>query len=364
MGKRVLPEDLRAAIALVASIYYEGKYYIDEPCAERRISVFEEARRRSGINTATIRRHYDLARGRLNLSVEDFAPQSPPTDTEDIPDGLDVLRAHADRNAQYIAHSQQRWQRIIPVPAEPFGIAFVGDPHAENKGANLHALRQDLELIAASRMKAIMMGDLLDNFHHFGPRLAPKQASNRMSASEALGVCRWIVRDSGVDWSALILGNHDHKQEALTHLLEEWARQNQSRFYDWLVRVTYQWDGGQYSVLAAHDFKGHSIHNPLHGLMRRAQEDGTDDLYVAAHRHTSAKAGNENGFRNRRYNFMRVRGYKDWDDYAHTRGFPQQDEGRTGVAIINPQSPTNDSRSRLFFDVAEAVEYLEMLRNR
>jgi hypothetical protein len=52
------------------------------------------------------------------------------------------------------------------------------------------------------------MGDILDNFHA-NPKLAAKEAHNRMSISEALSVAQWLIAESGVKWDAHVLGNHD-----------------------------------------------------------------------------------------------------------------------------------------------------------
>jgi hypothetical protein len=98
--------------------------------------------------------------------------------------------------------------------------------------------------------------------------------------------------------------------------------------------------------------------------MRRAQEDGWADLYVAGHRHNAAEAAHENGFRKRRYNFMRVKGYKETDEYAWAKGFPEQAEGASGIVVIDPHSDTMTGRARTFLDLSEGVEYLNYLKAR
>jgi len=274
-----------------------------------------------------------------------------------------VLEQSAEANASYIQSQKRRWIRVVPVRKECFAIACIGDPHLDNKGANLARLKADLDLLAATGIRAINMGDLVDNFAHAG-RLAKVQANNRVSIKEALAMARWFIRDSGVRFDAHLIGNHD-AWAGLEYqtMLNQWCAEAQSRVYDWIVRLVYQWEDGSFSILAAHDFKGHSIHNPLHGLMRRATEDGQDDVYVAGHRHNSAEGGFENGFRGKTYRFIRVKGYKDWDGHAHRNGFPQQESGASCLLVVDPFA-SDVNRVRTYMDLAEGVEALNYLKSR
>ena len=357
---------LRESAELVGSLLASGDYYMDRPEEPGQKSVWEAAQKFGKHSASTYQRHISVGLMRFGISPLDFTKPKAPSEEEldDLPDGYEVLTRHASGNTKYIKSSRNRWRRLIPVKKEPFAVAFFGDIHAENKGTNLDALLSDMRLVAAAGVRAVNMGDILDNFHLTG-KLAPKQASNRMSVKEALAAARYIVRDSDVDWIAHILGNHDAwAGDTGAALLQSWGYQNNSRFYDWICELTFAWDGGEYKVLAAHDFPGSSVYNPLHALQKRALNDGAHDLYVAGHRHTAADAGIENAYRGKKYKFMRVRGYKDWDDYAHRKGYDQQVEGRTGVAVIDPHSETMDGRCRLFMDVESGLEFLAMLRAR
>ena len=269
-----------------------------------------------------------------------------------------------EQNTARIQKIKGNQLRLIPVRAEPFAIAFFGDPHADNKNCNLDRLYQDVMTAKAAGFRCIQMGDILDNFHATG-KLAPIQAENCVSVQEGLGMARWLIRDSGVRWDGHILGNHDAWLKAPGfELMAGWAREAGTGLYDWLHNFGYRWDGGSFRVTAAHDFKGSSIYNPVHGNMKRALEDGWADLYVSAHRHNAATAGAENAFRKRRYSFLRVKGYKDADTHAHRGGYQQQEEGHSAVAVVDPHSQTMEGRMRLIYDFAEAAEFLAMLRGR
>lgn len=358
------PALAQEAITAVVDAIRDGCYFGERERAGQR-SAIEAASEKLGTNHSTIWKRLKRAEELYGFTVEAaMVPEPVKVDDDDLPDGFEVINRAADLNAKEIASAHKKWRRWIRVRKEPFGIAIFGDMHADNKGTDLHRLKSDLALCAASGVRAVNIGDTLDNFHYTG-KLSKVQAHNRMSEKEGLAVARWIVRDSGVKFDAHILGNHDAWAGGpYAHLFMEWARQakHPSKFYDWIVSITYDWGDGQYELLAAHDFKGNSIHNPLHGLFRRAKDDGTADGYAAGHRHTAADGSFENAFRGKRYSFGRVGSYKKWDGHAHRAGFDQQTEGASCMFVINPLSEDLSGRCQVLPSIAEGLEYLDMKR--
>jgi len=358
-------ESLREAVAKVAELLATGNYYLHHK-ENGKSSAKEAAREALGLSSASIARRLEHAEQRLGITPETYLQGKTAlteADLDALPDGLEILERMAPLNTGYIEGARKKLARIIPVRKEPFAVACLGDPHLENRGTDLAKLKQDMDLLAATQIRCVNMGDLLDNFHHAG-RLAKVQADNAVSAAEALALARWFVRDSGVRFDAHILGNHDHwPGDNYATMLRQWIAEAKSRLYDWAVRLTYQWDGGSFSLMAAHDFKGHSKYNPLHALMARALEDGTDDAYVAAHRHTAAEGGFENGFRGRHYKFVRVKGYKAFDTHAHRNMFPQQKEGASCIFVVDPMA-SGVNRVRVYMDIAEGIEAVSYLKGR
>lgn len=349
----------------LAELLASGDYYLDEKDKAGQKSAIEEVRRTLSVDG---RHHMHEARRRYNIGPEDFIHEATLSeeDLANLPDGGEIVRQFSKPNTDYIKKAKTSWRRRFVVKPEPFGLFFVGDPHLDNKGCNLEALERDLELARAAKLRAVQMGDILDFFHKAG-RLADKQAANRMTKKEGLAAARWLVRDTGMLWDAQLLGNHDAwAGDEFEALVSGWAREASKphKVFNWMCELTYDWGDGEFRVLAAHDFKGSSVYNSLHSHMKRAMQDGTADLYVAGHRHTAAKGDEENGFRERFYHYLRVKGYKDWDEYAFTKGFPQQEEGRSAVAVIDPLSETKEGRCRTFLDVADGVEWLNLLRSR
>lgn len=322
-----------------------------------------------GIPRQTLNSQIVTARERYGLTLDNFHLPPEAVIDEDRPDPIAILERHAPANAQHITKKRTKPQLFLVKP-EPFCVAFIGDPHLSNAGCNLHALREDIDFLCATNIRSVQMGDILDNFHKV-PKLAAKEAQNRMSIEEALSVAKWLILDCGVKWDAHVLGNHDLWLEAEgVALFSEWVRQARSRMYDWNARLIYQWGGGpndRHAVMASHDMKGHSQYNPTHGPGKMALWDGTADTYVAAHRHNHAEAKVPNGWRGKTYQLARVRGYKDYDSYSAGRAqFPDHMgmEGRSAMLVVNPLSETHDGRQRIFMDLKEGAEYCEMLRRR
>lgn len=366
---RMSERDIRATFEAVAALVATGQYYLDDKDHAHQKSAMQKAAKSLGVSHTTVQRRISEGIRRFGYNVEDFipAPVSVPQD-DDLPPAAEVIARSISHNARYIEQSRRKWRRRIMVRPEPFAIAFVGDPHLDNAGHDAEAMHADLALLAAAGVRCIQMGDLLDFFHKNG-KLAGKQAANPITVKEAMSVARHVVRDSGVKWDAQILGNHDAwAEDEWAMMVAEWARQapHPHKVYYWMTELTYDWGDGQFTVLAAHDFKGSSIYNPLHGNMKRALEDGTADLYASAHRHNAAKADMPNEFRGRNYWHCRVAGYKAADAFAFRGGFPQAEhnEGRSAVAVINPISESRDGKCRLFFDIAEGIEWRETLRAR
>ena len=364
---RISQAEAQRALSEVVRLVKAGTHRCGEVGDSTLPSAVTEAARQMGRSEGWVRRRIESL-PRWGMSVEAALEfKSDVIEDDDLGDGLSVILGHMGKNDEYITGSRRGTTRRIIVRPEPFAIAFLGDPHIDNKGTDLKGLYRDVEALRASGTRAVNVGDILDFFQHRG-KLAEKQAHNRMTVKEGMSAARWLVRDSGVRWDAHILGNHDAWAGSnFASLMAEWARaaKHPSRIYDWMVRLVYAWGDGpgeQFSTLVAHDFKGHSIYNPLHGLFRRALEDGADDLYVAGHRHTAAEGSFENGFRGKQYTFLRVKGYKQWDDYAYQRGFPMQEEGAAALAVINPLSESKSGRCRTFPNILDGLEYLNSLR--
>ncbi len=130
-------------------------------------------------------------------------------------------------------------------------------------------------------------------------------------------------------------------------------------YHDWEARFRLVFPNGwEARIFAAHDFKGHSQWNPLHGPMKAGAMGPEADIYVCGHRHNWATFTYENASRGREQTFIRVRGYKFLDDYARRMGIIEQEGGCSLMTVFDPGKRSITT----FSDVERGAEFLTMVR--
>ncbi len=131
--------------------------------------------------------------------------------------------------------------------------------------------------------------------------------------------------------------------------------------HDWEARFRLVFpDGWEPKIYTAHNFKGNSIYNIMHGPLREGLMGEEADLYVCGDKHTSGQFGFENAARGLFQHFLRVRGFKFLDEYARRHGFKEQSAGCSALTIFDP---INHSIA-IYMDIEEGAEYLTWKRNR
>lgn len=359
-------ETIMERLGVVAAIASEGGFFVHPEEPQGRVSAIEEAHRRGHGDAAQFRRAVDYAQRILGITWRDVLEpaKEPATEGEEHIDPDAIIERLIKGKAAADKVRLNRHNLRIPVRPEPFAVAFIGDPHLDSAGCNHAQLWRDMALLRAAKVRAVNMGDILDNWPT-GGKLAKKLHHSPLTRPEALALARKFIVDTGVRFDAHILGNHDEwPGDDYAALLSGWAAEASTRLVPWGLTITYVCGETEFRIQAHHDFTGHSMYNPLHGLMRRAREEGRCHLYVAGHRHNAATGGYEDGHRGKRYNFMRVKGYKEGDEYAFVKGYAEQREGHSGLAVFNPWAETLEGQCRTFLDIADGVAFLEALRNR
>jgi len=278
------------------------------------------------------------------------APELPPSH-EPVDDMIERRKAAFLRKRA--AANAKRWMRFDVHGSEPFGLMFVGDPHADDDGCDLPTLDRHLSLMSADRgLYGVGMGDWTNNWVGRLQRLYAEQGT---TASDAWRFAEWMLKRPG--WLLLLRGNHDMWSGSGDPL--RWMASG-APLVDWSAQFVVAAGDAQWKIEAAHDFPGSSMWNKLHAPMRRAKLGGQEaDLYIAAHRHTFALAEEQDEHTGRVSWLARARGYKALDSYAHVSGYgQQQDRGQSIVAVCVPA----DRRMRCFSDADEGAEYLAWLR--
>lgn len=260
-------------------------------------------------------------------------------------------------------------RRTLEFPAEPFGIVVHGDPHLDSEGADLSLVKKNVLLVQQTEgMFGACVGDELDLWVG---RLAVNYADASILASDGWRLSEWFLKAHNTDdekkFLALVSGNHDAWANSPgLDPLANLAKKHVHIYAPDELRITFVFkdrpDIEPIIWIMRHDFKGRSYFHSTHGPHREAIFDGKAHLLTAGHIHQWGELTTEQRH-GRVTSAVRVRGYKRCDDYAMSKGFPEQEYGCAACIIINPlvEGP---GRIMVFWDIEHGCEFLSMMRAR
>ena len=320
-----------------------------------------------GVEDSTVRRRRKMAAERGITPKLDDASQSAelPNFPDDDVSAEEILGMMEKRFEKRLQHQKSlRWFPIKFKSLEPVGVVVIGDPHLGSNGCNIPLLREHVDLMKKTpNCYAVNIGDTADNWP-WGSRLIAQYANNDVSKATERKLARWFLEDSGIPWIVWLEGNHDHMDGGFVQYLRA-INADVIPMVDWRARFRLVFPGDvECRVDAAHNHKGHSMWNPLHGQTRAAHMDEDADIYVAGHHHTWALMTQEmpDG---RIIHMARARGYKYIDDHAHRHGFYEQQHGASIMFVIRPKHHDNSIKFiRSFADVEDGCEYLNIVRKK
>lgn len=304
----------------------------------------------------------DAPRPRQTLPpLRDVSPVTPDDAQETIEDLLQRRLAETVRNMR---RTEARY-RVCQMPAEPFGLAFFGDPHLDDPGCRWDLLYRDVRAARADGVYAVSVGD---HQNHWIGRLQKIYAGQGTTASEGWRLARWFLGQgddtADLDWLIVVGGNHD--QWSHTVGFDPYADlcRNNVRYYDDTevrLRLTFEGDDlDPLTLLVRHDFAGRSWFHPTHGPAKAAMLDHEADILAAGHLHSWAVLQQEVSG-GRCPVAIRLRGYKHNDHYAREKGFLEQQNGHGAMLVIDPAAE-GPSRVTVFWDMERGATYLQALR--
>ena len=249
-----------------------------------------------------------------------------------------------------------KWFDIKMPNDKATGLAVVGDPHLGANGCNVALLRRDVALMKDTPgILPVNIGDTVDNW---GSRLVHLYSENDVSRQTERRLARWFLES--LPWCVWLMGNHDMmNMEFATYLQAINARQ--VPMLDWEAKFQLVFPGGvTCRISAAHNFKGTSYLNPLHGQKRHATWHGSEmaDIHVSGHHHIGAVSQEETED-GRIITLGRARGYKFIDSFAKVHGYADKQYGSTILFVIDPSA---EILVQPFMDLAEGCRYLSYLR--
>jgi hypothetical protein len=321
-----------------------------------------EAARQLGITKAMAFKACKRHAARIDTAVAPSVPVAVELPDDDVPIEEVIALQRRRFNKAIEHHKAKRW-RTFDVPVDgPYALMFFGDPHVDDNGCHWELLSRHCELARDTKaLYAINIGDTTNNWVG---RLAKLWANQDTSASTARKMAKWLLHDSGVPWFIWLHGNHDMWDGPVSTQWFNAIKPHHVQMDDWQAKFTLRSPNGfDFRVWAAHNFKGNSIWNNLHGLERAAQMQDWAHLYVAGHHHDTGLRQGENPHRQFCYWLMRVRGYKFMDEYAELHGFGEHQFGASGLAVIDP-SADKPNAVQCFLDPFEGVEFLKWKRSR
>lgn len=296
-----------------------------------------------------------VAKGRREALEQRYTP--PPIPDPEIP-----VEALIDRLAEgYTRRSEHRaakkWMRFGLKEDGPYCIAVVGDPHLDDPGCNWPLLKRDVELMRTPNVHAVCLGDVTNNWSGKLVRLYADQETTR---TQAWKLAEWFF--GAVPWVVIIAGNHDMWSGSGDPL--DWMARGHAVKQDWTAQFEVSTPSGHVvRIDARHDFKGSSIYNPLHGLMRaRRFSDGEADILAAGHQHhAEIYQGQDPEKGSKPFWLVRARGYKHIDSYADNHQFESQDprHGSTVGIVVDP-----DGGIQAYTDLSEAIEIMRFKRSK
>ena len=339
----------------------------------RRLNVFDKCR-----SKRRAAQELGISRTSLRLSIKQAEERGlvPSSDDElEFPDfspsevSVDEIIEHQCKRFEqrYKSLEQHDWFQIKIKSKLPIGLMMFGDPHVDNAGCNWPVLKEHVRICSETDgIYGINIGDTTDNWPA-ASRLAALYAKSDVSKKTATRLAEWFMLDSGVKWLVWLLGNHDDWNEGAEILRQMAKRHGTYKLvcHDWGARFQLRFPtGANFLINTAHDFKGHSQWNPLHGPMKAGMMGSDCHLFVCGHKHNAASFQFENADRGIHQTFVRLRGYKYMDDYARRLGIVEQKNGSGILAILDPRKDPDEGAISLFEDVAEGAEYLTWLRRK
>ena len=260
-------------------------------------------------------------------------------------------------------HDAKEWQSVTLPTEGPYGLLLVGDPHIDDDGADIPSLLKHIDLCKRPDVYAVNIGDTVNGW---AGRLVKKYADQETSRKTGYRLAEWFIKDSGLNWLLILLGNHDVWADGTEIFQRINSRHVVMRDWSAKLKLKTKGDGLKRTLrlFAAHDFKGHSQWNPLHGPLKASMMGDWAHLYACGHKHNWGSFHIPNAERDITSYVIRARGYKMIDSYAARGMFPNQSSGQSIFCIVDPYSQSEEGFLTCTPDVDLGLLFLDALKTR
>jgi len=284
-----------------------------------------------------------------------------PAVSSKLPIGELIDRRIAEFDRIRSAHNANRVQDVRVTDDLPIAIVVFGDPHLDDSGTDLRALKHHSELVNVTPgMYGACIGDLQNNWVG---RIAHLWSQQETTSSQSWDLVEWWI-NYVEKWLFMVDGNHDawSGNGNPLHWIRTCAgRQMVQDDNEVRVRLTFG-NGFEYMIAARHNWPGNSQWNPAHGEFKAALMRLKADLIVSGHTHTSLDSSLYVEAHDIVTRCAKVGSYKVIDRYAQEMGLANKQIAPSFAVVVNPRAKTLTQRSQLFYDIDLASRYLTFLR--
>ena len=290
-----------------------------------------------------------------------FELQNDFTDEEIATEDLVKLRVDTF-NRKENRENNEKFLNIKINDDKPVGLYIMGDPHIDDDGCDMPSVIRHLNCVnETDGMYACNVGDLQNNWAR-RTKLEGLWAQQTTSAEQAWQLTEWLVNYT--NWLFIVAGNHDMWSGDGDPL--KWiTRPLKTTYQPHNIRVKLKLPKHNIRVNCSHNFKGHSMYNTAHGIVKHALFNSRDHLLMAGHTHVSGYLPVKDADSEIVMHCVQVGSYKKYDNFAKMLNLPNKMMSPCAVAVFNTRLPdTHPDFIKIFWEVEEGAEYLNFLRKK
>jgi hypothetical protein len=261
-----------------------------------------------------------------------------------------------------IAHKNQfKWMKVRVNHHGPFVYVAQGDQHLDDPYCNLDLFYKHVNLWRGrDDVLVLPMGDLHNNWVG---RLEKLYSSQDMSRDRAYKAIEWFFNEAGLSIPVALAGNHDSWNMGIKIL--SGIVPAETVLLDWRAQFAIVLPNGREVLIdAAHDHKGSSIYNALHGQKRAAMTGVKAHAFIGAHRHTPGFMKDWHPEEQAVCWYIRPGSYKWFDQHAVTNGFANYQDAPAMAMIIDPDTENHNPIIQVTDDMELALDVLDFLKKK
>jgi hypothetical protein len=245
---------------------------------------------------------------------------------------------------------------------KPIGLYIMGDPHIDDDGCDIPALRKHINIVNQTEgMYSCNVGDLQNNWAT-RTKLAELWKQQSTTAEQAWQLTEWLCL--ATNWIFIVAGNHDVWSGAGDPL--KWiCRPLKTTYRPYSIRVRLKLPKHNVRIHCAHQFRGNSIYNTAHAIVKEAMFGFRDHLLIAGHTHVSGYMPMREPNSGIIQHCTQVGSYKKYDQYAKQNMMHNKMLSPCACAVFDTNLPdTHPDFIKIFWDLEAGTEYLNYLRSR